>query len=123
MKGPEPLLRNLALKFEDPVRPHRAAKLDSSHRVWIGHDAFYFASHDSREHFLRRPLNFVQALTDPVTQRRFRPGASSPQLEYHGRRYYFASDSTRTRFRADPAFYALRGPMDETRPMMRSGAH
>lgn len=125
MKGPEPLLNGLELSFRDPVRPHRTAKLDPSYRAWIGQDAFYFASHDTREHFLHDPLRYCSALTDPVTEHRFHPTRRSPQLVYGGRRYYFAADSTLARFRTRPAFYAMRGPMDEMRPMLpeRPAAH
>ena len=101
----------------DPVHADRTARLDSTYRAWIGHDLFYFASHDSREHFLRSPLSYCSALTDPVTQLRFHPQASSPHLNYLGRRYYFASDSTRARFLSNPSFYATRGPMDALRTM------
>ena len=118
MKGPELLLKNLGMTFNDPVRRTRTAKLDSTYRAWIGHDAFYFASHDSREHFLHNPLRYCGTLTDPVTQARFHPTQASPRLKYDGRLYYFASDSTQSRFNTDPKFYARRGPMDEARPMM-----
>jgi len=118
VKGPERLLKNLGLSFDDPVRPQRAAKLDSTYRAWIGHDAFYFASHDSREHFLHDPLRYCERLTDPVTQVRFHPTHRSPMIKYQRRTYYFSSESTLARFRSDPAFYAARGPMDEIRPMM-----
>jgi YHS domain-containing protein len=118
VQGPEPLLEGLGLAFRDPVRPTRVAKLDPAHRAWIGQDAFYFASRDSREHFLHDPLRYCPALTDPVTERRFHPTRRSPRMEYNRRPYYFSSDSTLARFRARPEFYATRGPMDEMRRML-----
>jgi len=118
VKGPESLLKNLGLSFNDPVRTTRAAKLDSTYRAWIGHDAFYFSSHDTREHFLHDPLRYCGSLTDPVTQVRFHPTKQSPTLKYHQRAYYFSSDSTRARFRSNPTFYAARGPIDDMQPMM-----
>ena len=117
MKGPELLLRGQLLTFRDPVHPQRQARLDSTYRVWIGHDAFYFASHDSRERFLKEPLRYVRMLSDPVTEQRFHPTAASPRLEYRGRPYYFAAESTRARFRAHPDYWAQRGPMDEAMTM------
>ena len=117
MKGPEPLLKSLNLSFMDPVRTTRPAKLDPRHSAWIGHDAFFFSSRDTREHFLHNPLHYSQMLSDPVTQRRFHPTTQSPRLDYRGRRYYFEADSTLARFRGNPMFYALRGPMDEAQPM------
>ncbi|MBI1799962.1 MAG: hypothetical protein HYR73_09810 [Candidatus Eisenbacteria bacterium] len=117
MKGPEPLLKNLGLTFHDPVRANREARLDSSYRAWIGYDAFYFASHDSREHFLRDPLRYCGALTDPVTLARFRPGAQSPSLDYGGRRYFFAAESTRASFADHPERWAVRGSPEDPRGM------
>lgn len=116
MKDPEKALASLGLQFQI-LGGGKAARLDSTTRVWIGHDLFYFADSSARGRFLRDPLAQVQALTDPVTQRRFHPTRHSPQLSFHGRRYYFESDSTRTAFGGMPDWYAQRGPMDERQPM------
>lgn len=115
MKDPEKALTALGLEFEAPGGG--AAKLDSTMRVWVGHDLFYFADRASRDRFARDPLAVCHTLTDPVTQRRFASTRKSPQLSYHGRRYYFETDSTRSVFRGRPDFYAKRGPMDEATPM------
>jgi YHS domain-containing protein len=123
VKDPESRLKALGLEFLDPVQITRPAKLDSTYRAWIGQDAFYLSSHDTREHFLHDPLKYCAALTDPVTQARFHPTSASPKLTYHGRAYYFASDSTRAVFRSKPDFYAVRGPMDEAHPMMMPESH
>jgi YHS domain-containing protein len=123
VKGPEPLLKSLNLSFMDPVRTYRAARIDSLHRAWIGHDVFYFVTRDSREHFLHDPLKYAHMLSDPVSQRRFHPTAKSPRLEYRGRPYYFETDATLARFRGNPGFYALRGPMDEAQPMRPMPGH
>ena len=119
MKDPEKALTSLSLQFLTPDGA-KPAKLDSTTRVWIGHDLFYFADAHARGRFLRDPLAVCRALTDPVTQGRFRPTRKSPHLSYQGRSYYFASDSTLAVFRGMPDWYAKRGPMDEAVPMAPS---
>ena len=102
-----------ALGIEVPclVNPHHTAVVDSSMRLVIGHDLFYFAGRRERERFLKDPLRYCRRLTDPVTLRRFEPRRTSPKLEYHGRTYYFAADSTFAMFRAAPDSFAVRKGM------------
>jgi YHS domain-containing protein len=96
----------------DALDQKRAATLDSTMRVFIGHDLFYFADGASRRRFAKHPLRYCTALTDPVTRTRFKPTRRSPRVEYEGRPYYFSSDSTRTAFQADPARFRFgRGGM------------
>jgi YHS domain-containing protein len=121
VKDPERALASLGLQFPS-LSGAAEARQDSTTRIWIGHDLFYFADRASRDRFGRDPLAQIRALTDPVTQRRFHPTAASPQLSYHGRRYFFESDSTRGVFRGRPDWFAQRGPMDESQPM-NSGMH
>ncbi len=111
MQGPEPFLKAQAIEVRDPLDPRRAAVLDSSRRVFIGHDLFYFADAASRARFEADPLRWAKRLTDPVTLKRFQPTARSPRTTYRGRRYWFASDSTRTAFRAAPDSFAVRKGM------------
>ena len=84
---------------------------DSSLRVFVGHDIFYFADAASRARFLREPLRYCRRLTDPVTLRRFRPTPRSPHLEYLRRPYWFAADSTFRVFQATPDSFAVRRGM------------
>jgi YHS domain-containing protein len=116
VKDPEKALGSLSLQFLTPDGA-APARLDSTTRAWVGHDLFYFANARARDQFLRDPLAVCRSLTDPVTQRRFHVTRKSPELSYHGRHYYFESDSTRTVFRGMPDWYAKRGPMDEAVPM------
>ena len=111
MKGPEPYLKALQIEVRDVVRPGRAAVLDSSLRVFVGHDLFYFAEAAARERFVKEPLRWCRRLTDPVTLRRFQPTSRSPRLEYRGRPYWFASESTFAGFRATPDSFAVRRGM------------
>ncbi len=111
MKGPEPYLKSLAIDVRDAIDPRRPAIVDSTRRVFIGHDLFYFADAASQARFDQDPLRWCKRLTDPVTLKRFKPTAASPHLRHMGRLYWFASDSTRMAFRAAPDSFALRKGM------------
>jgi YHS domain-containing protein len=93
------------------MSPGRAARVDSSLRVFVGHDLFYFADAGSRARFVKAPLRYCRRLTDPVTLGRFTPTTRSPHLDYAGRPYWFASDSTFTVFKAMPDSFAMRRGM------------
>ena len=111
VQGPEKYLRALGIGLRDMVHPARAARVDSSLRVFVGHDVYYFADAAARARFVKEPLRWCKRLTDPVTLRRFRPTIRSPRLEYRGRPYWFASDSTFTVFKATPDSFAVRHGM------------
>ena len=111
MKGPERYLIAQEIEVRDPVHPRRRAAVDSTRRVFIGHDLFYFADAGSQARFERDPLRWCKRLTDPVTLKRFQPTRSSPHVTHMGRRYWFASDSTRLAFQARPDSFALRKGM------------
>ena len=111
MKDPESYLKSQAIDVRDGIDLRRSASVDSTQRVFIGHDLFYFADAASRVRFMKEPLRWCQRLTDPVTLSRFRPTARSPHLEYRGRPYWFASESTFTAFRATPDSFAVRRGM------------
>jgi YHS domain-containing protein len=106
--NPERYLRERRIRVPDLVRPGRPALFDSTLRVAIGHDLFYFSDAGARDAFARNPLRYVRALTDPVNQHRFRPTWRSRHLDYRGRRYWFETDLTFREFRAIPAAYAQR---------------
>src|SRR5439155_24603077 len=93
-KVPGQDMKTLGINVPCLVNPRRTAVVDSSMRLVIGHDLFYFAGPRERERFVKDPLRYCRRLTDPVTLRRFEPRRTSPKLEYHGRMYYFAGDST-----------------------------
>lgn len=97
--------------MRDLIEPRRAAKIDSTLRVAVGHDLFYFAGPATRARFVKDPLRWCARLTDPVTQKRFHPTRRSPHLDWKGRPYWFASDSTFAVFRAMPDSFALRKGM------------
>lgn len=111
MKGPEPFLKALNIGVPCPVEKGRTAVVDSTMRVFVGHDVFYFSGARERELFRRDPLRYCRQLTDPITLKRFRPSRRSPHLQWRGRPYYFATDDTRTAFAAAPDSFAIRKGM------------
>ena len=109
MQDPERYLK--ALKIEPPctVYPKRKGIVDSSLRIKVNHEIFYFSSKAARDLFLKDPLRYCGLLTDPVGKQRFRPTAESPRATFGGRSYYFAADSSRARFLETPQKFADRG--------------
>ena len=87
------------------VYPQRKARIDSSLRRKIGHDIFYFSNATAMRLFDRDPLRYVKALSDPVTNDRFRVTHTSPREEYKSRVYYFASTGEKTVFETDREKY------------------
>lgn len=105
MQDPEPYLRGQNIGVPCIVYPNRKARIDSSLRRKIGHDLFYFSSVTAMRLFDRDPLRYVKALSDPVTNDRFRVTRSSPREEYKNRPYYFASSGEQGLFHGDPEKY------------------
>lgn len=101
MQDPEPYLRAQNIEVRCVVYPQRKAKIDSSMRRLIGHDIFYFSNATAMRQFDRDPLRYVKALSDPVTNDRFRVTRMSPREEYRNRTYYFASEGEKTTFDGD----------------------
>ena len=99
MQGPEPFLEAQHIRVASIVNPARSAVVDSTMRLFVGHDLFYFSNRTERAAFQRDPLKFCRRLSDPVTLVRFQPKRGSPHFVYHGRPYYFRSDSTFAAFR------------------------
>jgi len=93
-----------ALKLEPMcvVEPEKKAMIDSSLRLQLGYEIYYFSSRAAMLRFQKEPLRYSGPMTDPITKRRFKPTAKSPRAEYLGRTYYFSADSTRTRFLSGP---------------------
>lgn len=87
------------------------AVIDSTQRVFIGHDLFYFSDAAARQQFLRDPLRYAKRLTDPVTLARFTPTKRSHRRMFNGRDYWFATDSTYRAFAATPDSFAVRRGM------------
>ena len=102
IQDPERYLRPMKISLRCPVVPSRRAILDSSLRVRLNQDIYYFSSMAALKRFRKDPLRYCGKLTDPVTRERFRPTKSSPHVAFRGRDYWFAADSTLARFQAQP---------------------
>lgn len=101
-QDPERYLRAMKVSIRCPVRSARRAVLDSSLRVKLNQDIFFFSSMSAMKAFQKDPLRYCGVLTDPVSRERFRPTRQSPHVTFRGREYYFAADSTLARFQAQP---------------------
>lgn len=99
---PEKYLTALHASFPCPVHPARKAIFDSSLRARVNQDIFFFSSVAARNRFVKDPLRYTKYLTDPVSFRRFRATKKSPHVAFRGRDYYFAADSTKAAFQAEP---------------------
>jgi YHS domain-containing protein len=111
VKDPEQYLKALQIGVPCLVRTGQPAVLDSTLRTFVGHDIFFFSGTVERDLFRKDPLKYCERLTDPVTLKRFAPTRKSPHLEWKGRPYYFANDSTRARFASVPDSFAVRKGM------------
>jgi len=85
--------------------------LDSTTRVFVNHEIYFFSNRGALDRFRKQPLRYCGIVTDPVSRARFRPTARSPHRDYHGRPYFFTSDSTRLTFQAAPDSFAVRKGM------------
>ena len=99
---PEKYLTELHAAFPCPVNPARRAIFDSSLRARVNQDLFFFSSVAAKNRFVKDPLRYTKALTDPVSFVRFPAKKTSPHVVFRGRDYYFASDSTLAVFQAEP---------------------
>ena len=87
------------------VDPTRVARIESESAVRLNWELFFFCDDEARSRFVRDPLRWCGALTDPVTLRRFVPEATSPRAEHDGTVYYFTSVENRNVFTSKPAEY------------------
>jgi YHS domain-containing protein len=108
VKEPEHYLSFREVEVPCAVRPSRTAQLIPALRTRLNHEIFYFSSAEARDRFLKDPFRYCGYLTDPISKVRFRPEATSPRMEFGGRTYYFESDSTLARFKAEPEAHADR---------------
>lgn len=106
--NPERYLIPLNLVFQDPVAPRKKAIIDSSRRIMIGQDIYFFSSLATMNRFRKDPVVYCGKITDPVSHVRFRPSKTSPHVVYRSRDYWFAADSTKARFQAEPTRFADR---------------
>jgi YHS domain-containing protein len=101
-QDPERYLREMKVSLRCPVRPARRAIFDSSLRMKVNQDIFFFSNTSAMKTFRKDPIRYCGVLTDPVSRERFRPTRQSPHVTFRGREYYFAADATLARFQAQP---------------------
>jgi len=92
----------------DPVDPRRVASYDPKLRVFLNQEAYFFAGMDTEKRFLSDPLRYSGPLTDPVSQKRFKPTRYSPKTHYKDHTFYFESSLTERQFAVSPQNYANR---------------
>jgi YHS domain-containing protein len=106
VEDPAAHLADLVPTLACAVDPRQTAKVDSAHCVRINYET-YFVSDDGARHLIEAaPWKYCGRLTDPVTQLRFTPTKRSPRVDWGGKPYYFASDSTRALFASTPDSFA-----------------
>jgi YHS domain-containing protein len=108
VQDPERYLRGLDIDPPCVVQPGKKSIIDSSMRVQMNYELYYFSSRAAMQTFKKNPLRYCGPLTDPITMTRFKPTAKSPKTVYLTRTYYFSADSTMARFLAAPDRYADR---------------
>jgi YHS domain-containing protein len=101
--------------FRDPVNPRAMARVANGTLVRLNHEIYFFSDPRTRGKFEEKPWKWCGRVTDPVSLERFEPRKRSPSLVVDGQRFYFASDSTRAVFAADPEPW--RAPRDRMAEM------
>jgi len=96
------------VSLRDPVYPAYVASYDPKLRVFVNQETYFFSSNDTKKRFLSDPVRYSGPLTDPVTQKRFRPTPRSPRAKYQDRLFYFESPVTQRQFAAAPKDFARR---------------
>ena len=91
----------------DPVDPTQLGSLEDSLTFRVNGEIYRFASARTLHRFMQAPVLWCGLLRDPVTDRRFWPSTRSPEAWWVGGPYYFASDSSRAAFVADPRRYEV----------------
>jgi YHS domain-containing protein len=92
----------------DPVDPRRVASYDPKLRILLNQEAYFFAGEDTKKKFEADPLRYSGPLTDPISQKRFKPTRYSPKTRYQDRTFYFESTLTQRQFAVSPKAYANR---------------
>ncbi len=91
----------------DPVDPAQVGSLDDSLAFRVNGEVYHFASGRTLRRFERSPVLWCGLLRDPVTGARFWPSSRSPEAWWVGGPYFFASDSTKAAFVAEPKRYEV----------------
>ncbi|OGF12692.1 MAG: hypothetical protein A2W00_08795 [Candidatus Eisenbacteria bacterium RBG_16_71_46] len=104
---PEWALYHLQRALYDPVDPKFLGSLADSLQYRINGEVYRFSSPRTLRRFAKTPQRWCGLLRDPVSGRRFRPTARSPEVFFVGGPYFFESDSTKRRFVDDPQTFQV----------------
>jgi YHS domain-containing protein len=108
---PERYLRLRHVELPSALDGTRPARIDRAFRARVNHELYYFADSTLLRRFQADPLRYCGLVTDPISKRRFRPGARSPRLDFRGRPYFFENRLDREVFSALPDSFANRRGM------------
>jgi YHS domain-containing protein len=107
VQDPALYLRKRHIALRCAVDSTRRAVIDSLHVERVGIDLYFVSSRGAGGRFAAEPLRYASTLTDPVTFRRFHPGAASPRSTFAGRPYFFEDAAAKRRFDAHPDSFAV----------------
>jgi YHS domain-containing protein len=91
----------------DPVDPTLLGSLAETMRYRVNGEVYRFSSRRTLRRFREAPQLWCGLVRDPVTGERFWPSANSPEAYWVGGPYFFASESTKAAFVADPKKYEV----------------
>ena len=107
MQDPARYINELGVELTCGVDPSRSAIVDSSYMQMLGFETFFFADSANMSRFLDNIPQYSGGITDPVSKERFLPSKNSPESEFMGSIYLFASDMTHGTFEKMPSMYYL----------------
>ena len=107
MQDPARYINELGVELTCCVDPSRSAIVNSNYMVMLGFESFFFADSANMSKFLDDIPRYCGGITDPVSKKRFLPNKNSPESEFMGSTYLFASDLTHGTFEEMPSMYYL----------------
>jgi len=91
----------------DPVDPEQLGSLAETLHYRVNGEVYRFGSKRTLARFVETPQLWCGLLRDPVTGERFWPSMRSPEVYWVGGPYFFASDSAKAAFVANPKKYEV----------------
>lgn len=103
VKAPEKYLRKL--QQQCPVRGLKGTP-KKSNRLVVNGGLYYFCCTACPNEFLKNPGDYSAPLKDPVTGEKFSLTADGPRLKVGDAYWYFSTEESMAKFKADPAKYS-----------------
>ena len=107
MQDPARYINELGIELTGCVDRSRSAIVDSSYMVMLGFESFFFADSANMSKFMDDIPRYSGGITDPVSKERFLPDKNSPESEFMGSTFIFASELTHGTFEKMPSMYYL----------------